>query len=60
MNQDIRIYVNRSPEEGGYYAEVWDAAQRKLLYLTDVHLTRQEAEKAARDWPRKQFDFAAW
>jgi hypothetical protein len=50
----MRIHVIRSPDDGGWYAEVWWELTGKTEHTTRVYPTDEQSRKAALRWIRRQ------
>ncbi len=49
-----------SPDDGGYYAEVYDGDSGKQVHETSVHDKRKAARHAAIKWAGGQSDVPSW
>ena len=48
MASQIRLDVIFSPDDGGYYATIWDLESGKDLFTSEVYQLRGDAIRAAR------------
>jgi hypothetical protein len=53
MADKYKIDVIHSPDDGGYYADVWEAATGKDAHQTVVFGTPEDARDAAQRWVRR-------
>lgn len=45
-----KIDVTYSPDDGGYYAEVWEMETGKDLYQTRIYESAEAAQADAKHW----------
>lgn len=49
---DYSFDLNYSPDDGGYYSEIWVMATGQEVYTTAVYKNREAALQEARTWAR--------
>ncbi len=53
LRRRFQVYLAYSPDEGGWYAEIYDPTTGKELWQSRVFKTEAAAKKAAERWLMK-------